>query len=55
MKSFRELLKIWDSLNHHSVVNREAGFKMLALKKDYSQKAVRAFIIRFVRGFFYSV
>ena len=55
MKSFEKLLGIWELFNHHSVVNREAAFKQEALKKGYSQKAIITFIIRFLRGFCYSI
>lgn len=55
MKSFENLLEIWESLDYPSVGNREAGLKMLAWDKGYSKKAIVAFITRFVRGFSYSI
>lgn len=55
MKSFGNLLEIWKSFNHHSVVNREAAFKQEALKNGYSPQVIRTFIVRYLRGCCYSI
>lgn len=55
MKSFEEQIKMWKSLSHISIIDREAAFFCLAIKKFYSRHAINIFIIRYLRAINYSI